>query len=200
MNIGAVLLAAGSGTRFDPAGHADKLMVPWQADRPVLWHSASNLLTVVGPVVAVVRPTQHARRQCLEALGISVVVSETANRGMGAALAAGVAALSGVEGCLVCLGDMPALRPETIAQVRDAIDGPDVIAAPRHEGEPGHPVGFGAQWFAELCALDADVGPRHLLARERVRWLDVGDPGCRLDIDRPADIVASLTRVSPQPV
>jgi len=194
MNCGAVLLAAGLGTRFDPTGATDKLMMPWQDGAAVLWHSANALLSVTGQVVAVVRPRQTARRELLQRLGMRVVMSAEAEKGMGAALAAGLPALDEVDAVLVCLGDMPALRPATIDAVRRALVCADSIVAPRHQGRRGHPVGFGVDWFNDLRALDGDVGPRHLLERAPVHWIDVDDPGCILDIDRPEDL-----GISPRP-
>lgn len=188
MRVGAVILAAGLGSRFDPSGRADKLLAPWHDGKPVLWHSATRALSAVDNVVAVIRPEQEQRREWLERLGITVVATETARNGMGAALGAGTKALSGVDAALVCLGDMPAIRPETIARVRDALTHRQAIAAPRFENQSGHPVGFGAHWFDELGALNEDFGPRHLLNREPVMWLDVDDPGCRIDVDHPADL------------
>ncbi|WP_230968823.1 nucleotidyltransferase family protein [Nitrogeniibacter aestuarii] len=199
MNVAAVLLAAGLGRRFDPAGRSDKLLAPWHDGKPVLWHSASNVLAAVRQVVAVVRPEHELRQAWLERLGIRVVVSESAHLGMGAALSAGVAALRGVDGCLVCLGDMPAVRVETIARMRDGLDTADAIVAPRFDGAQGHPVGFGARWFDELRALEADRGPRHLLSRDEVRWIEVNDPGCRFDIDQPSDLALRPGDVSRPP-
>jgi len=198
MRIGGVLLAAGLGSRFDPTGHNDKLLAPWQDGQPVLWHSASTLAACVDEAVAVIRPEQTQRREWLERLGITVVASSTAQCGMGAALSAGLSALAKVEGVLVCLGDMPAIRPDTFRQVRAAITDPRTIAVPRFNGLQGHPVGFGAHWFHELKSLTGDQGPRHLLKREPVTWLDIGDPGCRLDIDLPADLSSHTIELNPR--
>lgn len=200
MRIAAVLLAAGLGSRFDPTGQSDKLLAPWLDGKPVLWHSASRVLAAADEVVAVIRPGQDQRCEWLERLGIRVVFSHAAHRGMGAALGDGIAALEGVDGALVCLGDMPAVSGETLNRVRDGITDARAIVAPRFNDTPGHPVGFGAHWFNELRALDADRGPRHLLARDEVRWLSVDDPGCRLDVDHPTDLAMQASAINPRRV
>ena len=200
MRIAAVLLAAGLGSRFDPTGESDKLLAPWLDGKPVLWHSASRVLAAVDEVIAVIRPGQDQRRECLERLGIRVVSSGAARLGMGAALSDGIAALAGADGALVCLGDMPAVSGQTLIRVRDAITDARAIVAPRFNGTPGHPVGFGAHWFDELRALDADRGPRHLLTRHEVSWLTVDDPGCRLDVDHPADLAMQASAINPRRV
>jgi molybdenum cofactor cytidylyltransferase len=108
-----------------------------------------------------------------------------------------VAASRDAAGWIIGLGDMPRVRPDTIAAVRAALESGATIAAPfLADGRRGHPVGFAATLREELEALDGDEGARSLLARhaDRVRKVPVDDPGIVLDIDSVEDLRSAQLR------
>jgi len=107
----------------------------------------------------------------------------------GAARAAGAA-----DGYLVALGDMPFVRPSTIAAVREALAVGALLAAPYWRARRGHPVGFAGSLRAELEALAGDEGAKRVLAAHEARLVKVpvGDPGAIRDIDRPSDLAPPL--------
>ncbi|MGD7249481.1 nucleotidyltransferase family protein, partial [Ralstonia pseudosolanacearum] len=90
-------------------------------------------------------------------------------------------------GWIIALADMPWLAPHTIARVAQALDARHCVA-PFHQGRRGHPIGFGADYFAGLAALDGDEGARALIDPARLIRLDVGDAGTLRDVDTPADV------------
>lgn len=135
-------------------------------------------------------PGKAALRQALEAAGCGILETDRTARGMGASLAAAVEATARFDGWIVALGDMPRVRVETIAGIREALEGGARIAAPFHGGRRGHPVGFSAALRQELLSLDGDVGARGVLERhsDELCRLDVGDSGILVDIDTAADL------------
>jgi len=158
--------------------------------------AARHLKAAIDRVVAVVRPGAEATAQALADEGCEVVVCRSADQGMGASLACGVAAAGPADGYLVALADMPFVRPSTIAAVRDTLAGGAVLVAPYFRGRRGHPVGIAGRFRAELEDLRGDEGAKALLdahAAELVK-VPVGDPGAIRDIDTLAD-VAPPTRV-----
>jgi len=188
-----LLLAGGYGSRFDPSGRSNKLLAPLTrgvfGGQPVAWAAASNLKAVLPRVIAVVRP-DAVDAQPLAALlrraGCEVLLSTDASRGMGASLAAGVAASRAAAGWVVALADMPWLQPATIAAVAAALTSDTALAAPRYHGQRGHPVGFGPAYGAELAQLDGDRGARAILAHhDRLHWIDTDDSGVLDDVDTP---------------
>jgi molybdenum cofactor cytidylyltransferase len=191
--IVGLLLAAGIGQRFDPTGARLKLLEPApagaHAGAPLAVGAARVLLAAVGSVHAVVRPAttpaQQRLHELLAAEGCRLVVCEQADRGMGASLACGVRATPAAAGWVVALADMPAVQAGTIEKVRAALERGAVTAAPRFAGARGHPVGFSHACLDELVALDADEGARSVLRACPPVLIDVDDPGCLLDIDRP---------------
>ena len=188
--IVGVLLAAGRGERFG----GGKLLVPLPAgpNAGVALGVAAcrNLRAAVGGVIAVVRPGDPALVASLAREGAHVVVAANADGGMGASLAAGIAAASGADGFVVALGDMPWVAPATIRAVVEALRSGASIAAPRYHGGRGHPVGFAAAHRAELVALAGDQGARTIVEANAslVTFVDVDDTGVLADVDVPGDL------------
>lgn len=190
MNIVGLLLAAGSASRFG----SDKLRHPLPHGVAIAVQAARHLRAAVPRVVAVVRPGADATANALAAEGCEVTVCERAGEGMGASLACAARAAGAADGYLVALGDMPFVRPSTIAAVRDALAAGALLAAPYWRARRGHPVGIAGSLRAELEALAGDEGARRVLAAHEARLVKVpvGDPGAIRDIDKPSDLAPPL--------
>src|SRR5262245_47492149 len=186
--IAAVLLAAGSGSRFG----GDKLLHPMSDGVAIAAHAARNLLAVLPDVFAVVRWGDFPLYDMLEQEGCQVTMFQGAARGMGASLAHGVGQARAADGWVVALADMPRVKPDTIRAVVQALEQGALIAAPARRGERGHPVGFGAALRDELLALDGDQGARAVVERHRdaLSLIECDDPGIMLDVDRKTDLAA----------
>ncbi|HSB48577.1 MAG TPA: nucleotidyltransferase family protein [Burkholderiales bacterium] len=184
--IAAILLAAGSGTRFG----GEKLLHPLEDGVAIAAHAARNLLAATSDVIAVVRWGDFPLYDMLEQEGCQVTMFQGAERGMGASLAHGVAQARGADGWIVALADMPRIAPATIRSVIGALQQGALIAAPVYKGERGHPVGFGAALRDELLKLDGDVGARAVMERRRdsVQLIECDDPGILFDVDRKSDL------------
>jgi len=185
-----LLLAAGSATRFG----SDKLQHALPHGVAIAVQAARHLRAEIARVIAVVRPGADATARALAAEGCMVVVCEKAAEGMGASLACAARAAGAADGYLVALGDMPFVRPSTIAAVREALAAGALLAAPYWRARRGHPVGFAGSLRAELEALAGDEGAKRVLAAHEARLVKVpvGDPGAIRDIDRPADLAPPL--------
>jgi len=191
LSVAAILLAAGSATRFG----SDKLLHPLPHDVPIAVQAARHLSAVFeGNVFVVIRPEAKALSDLFRSEGCRVVVCENAAEGMGASLACAVRAAGVADGYLVALGDMPFIRASTIAAVRDALAGGALLAAPYFRGRRGHPVAIAGRFRAELLACSGDEGARTLLAahQDELRKVPVGDPGVIRDIDTPGDLAPPI--------
>jgi molybdenum cofactor cytidylyltransferase len=195
LNVVAILLAAGSATRFG----SDKLLHALPHEVPIAVQSARHLQAVFPHgVLAVVRPESARIRELLEREGCGIVICEKAAEGMGASLACGVrAAHAGdkqADAYVVALADMPFIRPSSIAAVRDALREGAALAAPYFRARRGHPVGIAARFRAQLEALGGDEGAKRLLAahESEIVKVPVGDPAVLRDIDRPGDLAPPL--------
>ncbi|MGE5242107.1 MAG: nucleotidyltransferase family protein [Bacteroidota bacterium] len=185
-NIAGILLAAGRGARF--GGH--KLLSPLTDGTPLGVAAARHLLAALPDSLAVVRTDDEILSSRLSAAGMRVIVCEQADHGMGMSLSAGVAASRHAQGWVIALADMPFIEPDTIEGVVALLQDGAPLVAPSHDGQRGHPVGFGHAFRDELLALQGDHGARDLLTRHasRLVLLPVDDPGILMDVDTPADI------------
>lgn len=193
LRIVGVLLAAGRGTRFG----GDKLLaalpdnshgVP--AGTPVGVAAALHVVESLPEAVAVVRPNDSGLIARLRAVGMRIVPCASADAGMGASLACGVASAPDADGWVIALADMPWIAPDTIRAVADALASGADMAAPTCRGARGHPVGFSRRHYASLASLVSDAGARTLIERERTRLttIDVADAGVLRDVDTAADL------------
>ena len=191
--IAVIVLAAGQSRRM---GRHNKLLEPVDGD-PMVRHAVRAAASTAGggPVVVV---TGHERAEVEASLaGFDVAFSHNPDYGAGlsTSLARGVAALpSGVEGAIVCLADMPGVRAEHLARLRDAFDpgaGAAICVATRR-GKRGNPVLFASRFFSEMCDVEGDVGARHLIGvyADLVREVEMPDDGVLLDIDSPSALRA----------
>lgn len=185
-DIAGILLAAGRGTRFG----GPKLLSPLADGTPLGVAAARHLLAALPDSLVVVRSDDEILSTRLSVAGMRVIACEQADQGMGVSLSAGVAASSDARGWVIALADMPFIKPETIKSVVALLQDGAPLAAPSHDGQRGHPVGFGRALRDELLALRGDQGARDLLKRyaSRLVLLPVDDPGILTDVDTLADI------------
>jgi len=188
--IRGLLLAGGAATRF---GGAKLLAAADDHATPIGVRAAKSLLAGAGNALAVVRPGDAALAQALREAGCEILEAPDSLRGLGASLSAGVKASRDAEGWLVALADMPRIHAATHRAVAAAVArGAKLAAAADATGRRGHPVGFGADLYADLAALDGDEGARAVVERHRA-WLEVvrvDDPGIHFDIDTRGDLSA----------
>jgi molybdenum cofactor cytidylyltransferase len=189
MGIAAIVLAAGSGSRMG----ADKLSLRL-GSRTILGHSLmayedNDLMQRI----LVVRPDLPLPP---EAEGWQIVLNEAPGRGMGSSLRAGVTAVEpGCTAFLLGLGDLPALRRQTVAKVIEfGRSSAASMAYPVWQGRRGHPVWLQARYRPALLAARGDEGARALLRQGTGMALGVTDPGTVLDVDTPTDLAQLIQR------
>jgi molybdenum cofactor cytidylyltransferase len=191
LKVAAILLAAGSATRFG----SNKLLHLLPHAVPIAVQAARHLsVAVEGKVLVVVRSGSEELSGLFRAEGCEVVVCEKADEGMGASLACAVRAARDADAYLIALADMPFIRASSIAAVRDALAAGAPLAAPYFRGRRGHPVGISARFRAALEDLQGDEGARKILSAgaSNIVKVPVGDPGVLRDIDTPGDLAPPL--------
>ncbi|MBD9464390.1 NTP transferase domain-containing protein [Pseudomonas sp. Pdm06] len=187
-SIGAIILAAGTGSRFRQiAGpDKDKLLADCTgrdgAVRSVIEQVLVNLPASLEKRVLVTSKDRPQAIRMAQAYGCDVV--ELESPGLGDSIAAGVQACPELDGWLMVLGDMPFILPSSIEQVVAGIRA-DGISVPVLAGEYGHPVGFGRGFGPKLMALTGDRGAKVLFAGAQVVEVPVDDPGVTWDVDVP---------------
>ncbi len=186
-----VVLAAGRSERFGAGRH--KLAQPLGTSSVLAQTLACAIASHMRTVVVTTAAFVDVARSSVAARDVVVlpdVASDAvASLGMGTSIAAGVSASPDSSGWLVLPGDMPLIRPATLLAVARALDHHPVAYA-QHRGRRGHPVGFAAELYGELTALNGDEGARRVIARYPAFAVDVDDPGILVDIDTADDLDA----------
>jgi len=185
-----LLLAAGKGTRFDPAGAGNKLLAHLPGVDEVVAVAAARAMLQALPVLAVVSTVDSELSRRLIATGCEVIGCDDADTGMSASLMCGIRRMSDAAGWIIALADMPHVQAAThrglLAALKDGVQ----IAVPTYQGKRGNPVAFGRSHLDGLLALSGDRGARALLQAFPVNEIPVNDPGIHRDIDTRADLHA----------
>ncbi|MDG2005459.1 MAG: nucleotidyltransferase family protein [Novosphingobium sp.] len=187
MNLAAIVLAAGSSTRFG----SDKLSAVFRGE-PLLHHAIRAARAApVSKVLVVSRQDSPVGEWMGEPPVRSVTIDSTA---LSESLKVGVATAGDVDGVFIFLGDMPLVPIEISARLADIL-GDHYAALPRHDGRPGHPALLSARAFSDVARLEGDEGAGRLLKqRDDVIFDDWADDRIHLDIDRTNDLARLESR------
>ena len=193
-NIAALLLAAGSSRRF---GTHDKLCALVNG-KPIIAHAASKITSQLFSDRIAVLNVNHSRLQALlNNAGFKTAINPNAKNGMGSSLAVGIRVIAKnrnnkSDAICVFLGDMPAIRAETIETMVKATDNRDgpYILVPCFKKQRGHPVIFTHHFFRDLSSLSGDEGGRNIMKKQDrfISTIEVDDPGILFDIDLTGDL------------
>lgn len=201
MTAAGIVLAAGASTRFG----AEHKLVQELNGRPVVAHGvAAALAAGLEPVIVVLGCRARQVAQALAPLACSalrLVENPDWEQGRASSLRVGLAAVPPeAPGAVVFPADLPALSPELIRAVAQALletgklcfpvyHGRDPSGTPSasHPGQKGHPVGFPRDWFPRLAALQGDQSALGLI---QAHWaeavkLERTDEQTQLDVDTP---------------
>ena len=186
LKIAAIVLAAGQSRRMGPV---NKLLMEIEGvpmvERVLLAIQAAGVEKTI--VVAGFESDRIEER--LSGYDVEFVWNENFEAGMGSSLAVGAAALAEnrFDGILVCLGDLPYLKKDSIGKVIDAFKKAkgEKIVAPCFEGKRGHPVIFPSHYKKPLEGLQGDAGARALIQQEaqNLLELDLSEEGTIRDMD-----------------
>jgi molybdenum cofactor cytidylyltransferase len=185
-SVGAIVLAAGSGTRMGGPKHL--LAV---AGRPMAQHAIDAAVAAgLSPVIVVLGAGAEVGRSALRLPGDGrIVVNPHPAEGQAGSLAVGLEAAEACAAVVVLLADQPGVSAETIRAVLEgaaAVDRPVVRA--RYADGPSHPVLLRRAVFDRLRTLTGDEGARTLVASEPELLHEVGLEGPRPpDVDTPED-------------
>jgi molybdenum cofactor cytidylyltransferase len=187
--VGAVILAAGSGTRL---GGVAKALLPSMHGGNFLDQIVAtareagtrSIIVVVGPPWGA-DVAAHAGT-----LGIGIVENLEPERGMASSIATGFAAMleTGCTHAWLWPVDHPNASIETLNALLAAIGAHDV-AKPIVNGRGGHPPLIARRMFELLAGCtDSPNGARDVLGAANAITVDVADAGSIRDVDTPEDL------------
>ncbi|GLK78808.1 molybdopterin-binding/glycosyltransferase family 2 protein [Methylopila turkensis] len=185
--VAGVVLAAGRSSRMEGPNKLLEIV----EGRPLVRHAVEAALAskALSEVVVVVGHQADRVEAALAGLPVRFAANPAFGDGLSTSLRAGLVALDrSVDGALVMLGDMPRIDPGLIGKLVAAFDPSSGAHAvlPTRDGKRGNPVLWGRRFFAELMAVEGDVGGRHVLGAyaEFVREVEA-DAGVLFDVDTP---------------
>lgn len=182
MNLVAIVLAAGAGSRFG----GSKLSALFHGEPLIRYAIRAARTAPVSRVIVVGAPGLDIGPW--EKAGPPVELREIATTALSDSLKAGIAAAGDAEAAFIFLGDMPLIPHDAAVRLAEALGG-NFAAQPRFEGRPGHPVLLSRIAFADIAGLQGDQGAGRLLrSRKDVAFLDWPDETVLLDVDRAEDI------------
>ncbi|CAA9495470.1 MAG: hypothetical protein AVDCRST_MAG67-1652 [uncultured Solirubrobacteraceae bacterium] len=183
--IAAVVLAAGSGSRF---GASAKQLAELDGI-PLLEHAlrAVEAVPTIDRIVVVLGARAEEIRAGVEFGPAEVVVCEDWAEGQAASLRCGIAAVADAEAAVLTLGDMPRITPQVIERFADlaAQRGSHARARAVYDGMPGHPVVLGREYFEQIAALRGDVGAREVLKAIGAHPIECSQLCSAADVDTP---------------
>ena len=182
--IAAIVLAAGSSTRFGSDKRLHKVGGMPMARRAVTAALAAGL----APVIVVSRPDDVALVAALAGTSAWLVANADPSRGSRTSLSTGLAAVPATSGgAVVLLADMPLVLPGMVAAVAGALHGGATLVLSRYGTVQAPPTGISRVLFAELDG-EGDDGGRTLVERHRQEALVLDWPAeALLDVDTPGD-------------
>ena len=192
----ALLLAAGSGTRFG----SNKLLAFWHG-RPLVSHSIAAIAAlrdqgVVAGATAVVRAGDQPVTDLIRQAGLRVVVNARPDLGLAHSLQLGLGSLAALtpppDGALIFLADQPCAPYEAAEEVVRAWQlGGGAVVRPRYSGspdEPGHPVLLDRDAWGLAERLTGDQGLGKALSNAPALVVHVDVDGANPDVDTTADL------------
>lgn len=192
MAVIGIVLAAGQGSRFAAAepGGLFKLLTLIDSE-PMLRRTVNSLLEGgADRCVVVVSPDSEAAVQsALNGLPVTLTVNPKPRRGMFSSIQCGVAHLRAVDWGVLLPGDMPYVRPETIATVLAAAIRSGRSACASHDGRRGHPLVVSTALRDLILQAPSDDTLKAVRSRDGCVEIDVPDPGIHHDVDRPGDLL-----------
>jgi molybdenum cofactor cytidylyltransferase len=165
-----LVLASGRGERFVASGG-----------------SGSKLQALLGG-----KPVLQRTLDAVKASGLRWHLEDAGHAGMGDSIAAAVTATQDAAGWLVLPGDLPLISPASLQRVAYALLAHDVVL-PFHQGQRGHPVGFGAKFREQLMALSGAEGAAALVRQSQPYRVELDDIGIVTDIDTVEDLARAAS-------
>jgi molybdenum cofactor cytidylyltransferase len=183
--IAAVVLAAGQSRRM---GGPNKLLM--SVDGKPLIRRTVDVIAASGikDIIVVVGHQEAEVGAALAGCGARFVVNAHYAEGLSTSLKAGLGALKAeVDAALVCLGDMPLLRPDHLRALIAGFDADadKLIGVPTHNGKRGNPVLWARRFFADMAQVSGDTGARHLIGAHEslVYEVEFEDTAVLTDLD-----------------
>ena len=184
-NVTAIILAAGKGSRFN--GH--KMMHDINGI-PMAIQSALNAKPHVDNVLLIVRPKDKTLKIALKEYNLPYLENPDFESGMSSSIVTAINHIPVDQNILLCLGDMPFIRPDTYRTLIESFMANEakkivrpIFSLEHSDAIPAHPVLFPAFLQPDLKKLKGDEGAKSILKTHKPVLVKTYDEGVIKDID-----------------
>ena len=200
INVGAVILAAGSSSRMG----TPKQVLQFEGSSLLKRVTLAALGARCRPVVVVTGAHAELCRRELEGFDVHEAFNASWETGMASSVRTGIECLVNLEaniaGTALLLCDQPHVTSDiisTLAATHHATGKPIIASA--YAGTFGVPALFSRTLFAQLTQLEGTSGAKEIIKRHASDAHFVSFPECETDVDTPDDFDAlrSAGRVEP---
>lgn len=197
LTVGALLLAAGAGSRL---GHRPKSLLEL-GGVPLIRRQLIALSGAgVDEVVVVLGHHAEAIETAVQDFPVTLVRNPAPDDGQASSVLIGLQALGAkLDAVIVALADQPMINAQDIGALIGAFKKrgeAQQMVVPRVAGEPGNPVIFESALRDQWLAGEANAACRRWREAhpQQVGWFDSDNQRFRIDIDTPEDIERFLQR------
>ena len=187
-----IVLAAGQGSRFAAsAPDAPHKLLTLIDGEPMVRRTVTSLLEGGADlcVVVVSADNEAAVQSALHGLPVTLTANPKPARGMFSSIQCGVAHLRAEDRGVLLPGDMPYVRPETVAIVLSAAFRSGLTACASYAGRRGHPLVISTALRDRILQAPTDAKLNEVRSHDECLLVDVADPGVHHDVDRPDDLL-----------
>lgn len=192
--VTAIILAAGSGSRFNAPNKQYKLSFPLRKnnrENTVLMHTLESIDPAVAHRICIIDPRKKDQLGFIDNQdSLQIIENPQAELGMAESIKIGVSLVPPAHGVMICLADMPYIQTSTYQSLVEHFlehDG-KIIVRPTFQGRDGHPVIFPYTYCPQLLTLNGDQGAKSIINEGDLKRVEVDDKGVIQDIDHYSDI------------
>ena len=187
-----VVLAAGKGARFAASAPGAPLKLLTLIDGEAMIRRTVMSLLEGGAercVVVVSAESEAEVAAALRELPVTLTVNPKPSRGMFSSIQYGVAHLRAEDRGVLLPGDMPYVRPETVATVLSAAIRSGLTVCASSGGRRGHPLVISTALRDRILQSPTDATLSEVRSREECLEVEVADAGIHRDVDRAGDLL-----------
>ncbi len=188
MNIGIVLLAAGSSSRMGQS----KQLLEIDGEQLLLRSTKIALLAAAEKVLVVLGANELAHRKIIQNLPVEIIANENWQKGMGSSLKKGLNELHSttpeLDAALVMVCDQPLLTTQHLNQIIEKFElTKSPVVASFYAGMAGVPALFAKSIFEKLLNVQDKEGAKKIIQLHKELVESVDFPQGSIDLDTPED-------------
>jgi molybdenum cofactor cytidylyltransferase len=186
-NIGIIILAAGSSSRF-----GDIKQLSFYGNKTFIRHAAFTAKEVVKKVIVVLGANAEKIKKEIEDIDLHLVFNKDWEEGMASSIRMGLSAFIGInpsaEAAIFMVCDQPFVSSTVLKElIIKHIETNKQIVASTYQGTVGTPVFFEKTFFPALLNLKGQSGAKKIIEQYSESTINVSFPLGGVDIDTKED-------------